>query len=579
MLTYEKKTPDLMKIVDNTGKVAFIRTVVKEDTARVIQDSPSAEDDFSSLYTDVTGSSVVCIEPPYNPSTLLDLVTRNNVLGQCIDAMELNIDGTDIEIVDLDKDTKTSEKDKKALMAFFDEVFPGKSFISVRRTLRRQLESIGWSFLEILRNSNGDVVGLRNIRAQNVRLVRLDQPVKVTKFVIRGGKEVPVTYMERQRRYLYKTGTFSLYYKDFGVERRLDKKTGKWEEEGKIVSDDVNATELLMFKINEDTDTEYGVPRWINNIPSVLGSRKAEEYNLKFFDSGGIPPAVVFLEGGALAEDVMKQLKAYFNSDDSANRVAVVSVQSTSGSLNTVGNVKVNVEKFGDTASKDALWQNYDKNAEEHVRVAFRLPPLFVGRAQDYSFATAMTSFMVTEAQVFSPERDEFDDIVNKNIVKALGYKGIGIKSKDITLKNVDMLLKLLELSRDKVTGEDFIKEVNKLGNFEFKELTSEPSVPPVQQQSGVVIEQQQAGEPTPSKQGQPKLSLVGKVEMDKISNLFKKWLVAMKLEDGEVDTVQLEQEMGALTDDEKELLDKLVVKKLYYPDEGLEDYLCSCGV
>jgi capsid portal protein len=52
-----------------------------------------------------------------------------------------------------------------------------------------------------------------------------------------------------------------------------------------------------------------------------------------------------------------------------------------------------------------------------------RLPPLFLGYAADYNFATAQTSYMVAEARVFEPERTEFDDLMNKTIIKELGSR------------------------------------------------------------------------------------------------------------------------------------------------------------
>lgn len=49
---------------------------------------------------------------------------------------------------------------------------------------------------------------------------------------------------------------------------------------------------------------------------------------------------------------------------------------------------------------------------------------MFIGKAADYNFATAYTAYMVAEAQVFLPERDEFDNnMINATIVKALGVE------------------------------------------------------------------------------------------------------------------------------------------------------------
>ena len=127
------------------------------------------------------------------------------------------------------------------------------------------------------------------------------------------------------------------------------------------------------------------------------------------------------------------------------------------------------------------------KSTEEHVRIGFRLPPLFLGKAVDYNFATAQTSYMVAEAQVFLPERTEFDETMNKTIIKELKLKTLKYKSKPITLKDVATQLKALELSKDVATRETFLKEMNTAGNMslEMAEMPH-PNVASDQEHPGV---------------------------------------------------------------------------------------------
>ena len=175
----------------------------------------------------------------------------------------------------------------------------------------------------------------------------------------------------------------------------------------KPVPPEKRGSELLILGINPDVTTPYFLPRWINQLPSVIGSRAAEEQNLQFLDAGGLPPAIVFIQGGTLIKDTSDQLRMYLSGlNKNKNRAVVVEVQSVSGSLDAAGKVDVKVERFGSAQSQDSMFTNYDEVTEEHVRVGFRLPPLFLGKAVDYNFATAQTSYMVAEAQVFLPERD-----------------------------------------------------------------------------------------------------------------------------------------------------------------------------
>lgn len=474
----EKKELRKKKDAEPTKDVTVITKVIKSDTYLVLADSArEVEDQFFGLYYSENARNNVVLEPPMDPAVIARLPTLNNILSQCIEAMEVNIDGTGFEFVNAEGDEETPDETEKTLLeGFFNEPFPGKSFVSIRRELRRDLETLGYGALEILRNVGGDVVGLRNFVGRDLRLVKLDGPVQVTKTIQRAGKDVSLTYQARERRFVSIVGSDRqmLYFREFGASRQLNKRTGDWEftvddkgttVRGEPIKPEDRASELLLFYVNKDTDSAYGLPRWINQMPSVIGSRKTEEQNLEFFDSGGVPPAIVFLLGGAVANKADQELRTLLSGQTkSRNRVVVAPVQSTSSSVeDTSAKVDVQVERFGADSVNDSLYANYDDRAEQHVRKSFRLPPLFLGEPADYNFATAYTAYMVAEEQVFQPERMEFDEIINKNIVPALGVKKTKMKSKGITMKNIDAQLTALGLVKDIVSGDSFVEDVNRV--------------------------------------------------------------------------------------------------------------------
>lgn len=450
-----------------TGKAHVIAKVIKNDTYMVLAQSEfTSEDEFKNFYWSMDNSAGMAILPPFEPKVLAKLVNQNNILSQCIDAMEVNIDGTGHEFVHMDDQKSVSDADKKTLESFFHEPYPGKSFLEMRRQLRRELEGIGYSFLECLRTLDGRLVGVRNTATYLTRLVRLDEEVMVKKRVERDGQEIELSVFERERRYVQRINNKNVYYREFGSTRQLHRETGFWETPANPVPAEKRASELIMFGLNKDIDTAYFTPRWTNQLPSVLGSRKAEEHNLEFFDSGGIPPAVIFVQGGTLAGDTADQLKRYMSGQTkSVHRAVVVEALSSSGSLDAAGTVQVKVERFGSETMKDAMFAAYDKASEEHVRTGFRLPPLFLGKAADYNFATAQVAYMVAEAQVFKPEREEFDAVINRTIVRELGVKEARFKSKPITLQDVQTQLKALEMAKDVAKGEAWMKELNTIAS------------------------------------------------------------------------------------------------------------------
>lgn len=451
------------------SKITFIQKVIKDETWLVMTHSAvELEDEFASLYYTAGQQNNLFLQPPFEPNVLLNLVQTNNILNQCVEAMEVNIDGTGHEFVTVTEGKDIDATEEKLATAFFDQPYPNVSMTGIRRKLRRQMESVGYGFLEVLRNMASDVVGLRSVETAHIRMVKLDLPVQVKKKVERDGKEVELILWERERRFAQTVALKQqVYYREFGTSREINRDTGEWETDTVKIPPEKRGSELLILGINPDITTPYYLPRWINQLPSVVGSRAAEEQNLQFLDAGGLPPAIVFIQGGTLIKDTADQLRMYLSGlNKNKNRAVVVEVQSSSGSLDAAGKVDVKVERFGSAQSQDAMFTNYDQSTEDHVRVGFRLPPLFLGKAVDYNFATAQTSYMVAEAQVFLPERIEFDDLMNKTIMKELKLKTLKFKSKPITLKDVATQLKALELAASVATRESFMKSTNQVADL-----------------------------------------------------------------------------------------------------------------
>jgi PBSX family phage portal protein len=405
------------------------------------------EDPFSKLYRKRARPGIVSIlPPPYNPYTLEALANQNNALRPCIEAMVTNIETTGYTIEPKNSAYSDTYKDDiERLTQFFDEPWPGESFISLRKKIRRDIETLGNAYIEVIRNLAGQIVFLRHLDGKMIRLVRLDEARLAEVRVRRNGTTMKMKMMMQYRRFVQmsspNTGNSEVYYfKEFGCPWNLNKLTGEWSDAAPPINE--VATEILHIIAIPDVDTPYGVPRWINELPSVLGSRKAEEHNLTFFDSGGIPPVLIIVQGGVLSTQTREALESKFLATNSGVRAAIVEAFSTAGSLDSTGNVKVQVERFGAERQMDAMFEKYDTKCEARVRRAFRLPPLFVGDAADYAFATAYASYTVAEAQVFKPERDEFDTMLTLKLLPELTSAEVGFHSNPLSVKDPMSIIK-----------------------------------------------------------------------------------------------------------------------------------------
>ncbi len=462
--------------IQSSTEVTFVEKaeVSKQEAGLIQSHSMEIEDKFEQHYFNAeSNKSGVVIRPPYDFSQLSLLVQENNALGQCISAMEVNIDGTGYVIESKEKTESKEENTKaKGVQEFFDEAYPGQSFVTQRRALRRDQESTGNAYLEVLRAINNDLVFLKRIDAKSMRMVKLDDSVPVIRTVKRFGTEHKINMMIRPRRFVQIMGKKLVYFKEYGFEGNLNRETGEWEHEDKEVPVDKRATEVIHFTAIKDVNTPYGVPRWVTQIPSVIGSRKAEELNLDFFNAGGLPPALVILQGGTMTDPVRKQLQSYLSGKGaSKHRAAIIEAYSTSGDISSSGSgVRVTVERFGAERQQDSMFEKYDDKCERRVRSSFRLPPLFVGKAEDYSFATAFASYAVAEAQVFTPEREEFDEMINVTLMKELA-DDLVFRSSPLSVKDAANQLKGIELlaKNQAIDNEEFVDAINEVTNMNIK--------------------------------------------------------------------------------------------------------------
>lgn len=444
------------------------------------------EDEFKGLYglgvIQGAASDIQVIEPPVTPKRLMGLVQQNNTLQPCIDAMVRNVHGTGyaIELKEaVAGQDQTNDPTVKKTRGWFDEVWPRVSFQQLRKQMGMHKEQCGNAYWEILRNLKGELMMLRDLDPRLMRLVALS-PVTEQKVTIkRGGEDITLNVMMRYRRFVQVLGTKRVFYKEYGCPMLINKKTGALLDDNaanriQLFRDQAMGSEVLHFRGMEDVDTPYGVPKWYPQMPSVLGSRKAEEFNLEYFNAGGVPPIMIFVQGGTLGGKMKEALEEFLSSKPGAKQGApVFEVQSTGGTIDNPGQgARVTVEKFDQARQKDSMFENFDEKCEGRIRRAWRLPPIFVGKSDDYNLATAQASYAVAEAQVFKPERDEFDDLMNNTIMREVDPSGktvmrsIGLPVKDV---NQQLLAANAAFAAGGLAVDHYIETLNEVASMAMK--------------------------------------------------------------------------------------------------------------
>jgi PBSX family phage portal protein len=343
------------------------------------------------------------------------------------------------------------------LRAFFSFVSPTLSFVELRRRMRQDLEVLGNGFWEVIRDKLGDISRLHYVRPLAMRLCKQDaEPAEITT----RRRVTDITWREVEeprffRRYMQlKEKGHGIYFKEFGDPRVISRKTGKAYRSQRALARAEKgvkpATELFHFLLFMPT-SPYGLPRWISALPSVLGSRELDEVNLNYFKNNVVPPLALLCSGGRLGKGVASKIEQYIDEQlkgkKGLHRILVLEAegQKAVGEPGPRAVPQVKFVPLRDAQQTDALFQNYDVRNEAKVAMAFRLPRILRGDDSAINRATAWASLRFAEEQVFEPERESFDNVMNQNLLPALGITFWQFRSNAPVVRDPEKMVEMVE--------------------------------------------------------------------------------------------------------------------------------------
>ncbi len=433
------------------------------------QDENRIESEFAELGA---------LSPPLDPETLCVLYENSNSLRPNVDAYVVNIDGfghryepvvdlgaedaaeqisnamyleamhraeaegkkpDDVAVLFPDEEAIEAKRkelehqmrrEKSLLESFFAFCCTDESFISLRRRTRQDREVTGNAYWELVRNKAGRVSRLKLVPSFSVRLLPLDaehtevmEQVRISELGYDSIKS-----RRRFRKFVQTVDNRSVYYKEFGDPRVMSSKTGRiYKTETKLTANEEGvrpATEILHFEIY-NSRSAYGMPRWTGALLSVLGSREAEEINQAYFENKSVPPLAILVSGGRLSEESISSLEDYIETEikGKGNFHKIMLLEADPDAAEHSAVPKIDMKPLTGAQQQDALFQRYDERNVDKVGMAFRLPRLLRGDIRDFNRATALASLQFAESQVFEPERNEFDWVINRKLLPDMGIR------------------------------------------------------------------------------------------------------------------------------------------------------------
>lgn len=400
----------------------------------------SAEDDKES---ELSGESGI-IQPPYPIAELQNIVEKSTILGQCVEAYRRNIVGFGAVPEYIEDDTVSGETPEmksewekvKEFMRYFNF---DQSFEDVFGDAIEDREITGNGYIEIIRDGAGLPSEGNRLDPAYMYTTKLSEFVEVPTKV--GEKEV--IRKRRFRKYIQDIGTKKVYYKEYGDPRTMDSRTGEYVDNVPI---EFEANEVLHLKIGRKA---YGVPRWIGQLIHMMGARLAEELNYRYFTQGRHTPMAIMLHNAELSPESEQQLEEYARSVegvDQSHKFLIIEAEGIDEGIldENKKNAKVEMKSLAEMLQQDALFLDYDDASRQKVQSAFRLPDIYVGRSRDFNRATADTARSITEEQVFEPERNSLEWIINNKLLSEYEIQHVRIEFTQPEISNAEEIVSLL---------------------------------------------------------------------------------------------------------------------------------------
>ena len=378
---------------------------------------------------------------------LRELVETSTILPQCIKAYKNNIAGFGISVEYID-DIEENEETKAewvALERILSLLNLDTDTKEVFEKVVKARETFGISYIECIRNFNGEVVEIQFINdTPSVHMTYPQEPYIDMDYLYRGEK---ISRKRKFRKFKQEIAGKTVYFKEFGDPRIMDKRNGQYVDNLEI---DYQANELLDFV---EGDGYYGTVRWIGQVIVVDGNYRAELLNNNYFRNGRHTPMMIIVKGGTLSDESFDKLKSYMNDIKGENGQHAFMILETEKTESTADfesggtGPDIEIKDLANILQKDELFQEYQENGRKKVQSSFLLPDLYTGYTTDFNRATAQTAMEITEKQVFQPERASLAWIVNNKLLNGYGFKYVKAVFDAPDITNPDDIMKILNIT------------------------------------------------------------------------------------------------------------------------------------
>jgi capsid portal protein len=463
----ETSAADMMQLFTDTSKVGDKiepPPVPPVKLAALLELSSSLRPNVEAYETNIDGKGFR-FEPAidFNAPSAVDAVRDAIFVQGLISAQDRRQELDDVpEPTDEEVEEKIKSLQREArlelarLTSFFTSCNPDGTFIDLRRETRQDIEMTGNGYWEVLRSSEGTSRGiprhLVRVPAITMRIARgpLDQVTVRERRRLTALSWETVNVKRQFKRFAQvdpDSDKIIVWFKEFGDPRLMSRQTGAFFPDGDAMlleegPDALPATEIMHFSIKSGVSV-YGLPRWLGNLPAVLGSRELDETNLDYFLSNAVPAMAILVAGGRLGKGASERLKEFFEEEvrgrRATHKLVVLEAETQRRSAQGPSQLpRIEIVPLRNAQVQDGLFQVYDERNISKIGTSFRLPPSVTGGDQ-----ANLADLRFAEDQVYQPERESFDARLNKFLFPELKVEFWEFKSRGPTTRDPEAMGKL----------------------------------------------------------------------------------------------------------------------------------------
>jgi capsid portal protein len=173
-----------------------------------------------------------------------------------------------------------------------------------------------------------------------------------------------------------------------------------------------------------------------------------EEVNYLYFENKSVPPLALLVSGGRLSEASVPRIERFIEENlkgkNNFHKILILEAEG-GGAASDQARAKIELRPLTDAQQQDALFQVYDERNIDKVGSAFRLPKMLRGESKDFNRATAESALRFAEDQVFQPERDEFDFLMNRRLLADMGIRFWRFRSQTPVTRDPERMTQMVE--------------------------------------------------------------------------------------------------------------------------------------